>query len=371
MKVVLLVTQLEGGGAQRASYRLAVSLREKGVHCENWFLYKKRDNFKGLGTTRVILSRPIRSAFDYLKISYNYYKLLKRSKPDVVIAFTHYANVLGLFIAFLAGVKVRIASHRNPSWGDMSKMLMSMDNIMAKTGVYTTITAVSESTKATYKYYPKSIYERIVVVKNGLIFPSVEKTKDACRETFSLSKDSKLIGTIGRLSRQKNHSTIIKAISDLPNVTLAIVGDGELRLETVQLIKELNMQDRVFLLGEIPYDHIPEFLKCLDVFVMPSLFEGLSNALVEAMSMGLPVLTSDVESQRDVVVSEDGSLNGILIPAEDIDAWRDEIHRLFLDPDKVNLLAMRSKARSMDFTMEKMADGFYTIIQSTRRDESE
>lgn len=363
MKVVILCTQLEGGGAQRASFKLSGELNKRGIYTENWFLYKKRDIYKDLGTVRICQQRPIRTPLDYLLICIKYFKLIKTEKPDVIISFTHYANVLGLAIAYYAGVKVRIASHRNPSWGDMSKWLIKLDNYCAKKGIYSAITAVSISTKKTFAYYPPSIYEQIVVINNGFDFSFCHKTKEEARDFFHLPKAVKLIGTIGRLSKQKNQQLLIKAVSKLEDVYLAIVGAGELQNELNSLIQELGMEGKVFMLGEISHDLIPEFLRTLDVYVMPSIFEGLSNALVEAMSMSLPVLSSNAESQKDVIISENGIINGILLPIDDVEIWRKQIDELLKNKRELAWYAERSAIRAQDFSIEKMADGFWEVIK--------
>lgn len=362
MKVIILCTQLEGGGAQRASFKLSNEFSKRGIEYENWFLYKKRDSYEGLGTTRICLNRPIKSAFDYLSISFTYYKFLKQAKPDVVITFTHYANVLGLLIAYIAGVKVRIASHRNPSWGDMSKWLIKMDTFCATKGIYTAITAVSSSTKKSFSYYPPDIYDKIVVIKNGFDFPVPKKSKIEARDFFKLPQSMKIVGTIGRLSKQKNQQLLINAIANVDNVCLAIAGDGELKEELKNLVDSLSLNDRVFMLGEISYDFIPEFLNAIDLYLMPSLFEGLSNALVEAMAMGVPVVSSDVESQRDVVLSENGVLNGVLLPIDDVNLWSDTISSLINDDDKISYYSKMSRQRASDFTVKKMADEFLKVI---------
>ncbi|UHG93163.1 glycosyltransferase family 4 protein [Spirosoma oryzicola] len=364
MKVFIICTQLEAGGAQRASIKLSQQFRNKGISCENLFLYKKRDSFKGIEHISVVQNRLITSPLDYIFISYKLIRKFKRDKPDVVITFTHYANILGLLCAYLAGVKTRIASHRNPSWGDMSKLWLQIDEFCAKRRIYTQITAVSKSTKSSFEFYPTHIYERITVINNGIEALTLNIGKREARQQLGLPIDSKIIGTIGRLSYQKNHKTLIEAMAKVDTGILVIAGEGELRLETSLLIDKLGLNDKVILLGEIRHDYIPLFLKAIDLFVMPSLFEGLSNALIEAMSMGVPVLTSDIDSQKDVVISDDGTLNGILLPAEDADMWGIQIKSILTDNDKLSYLSHRSLVRASDFTVEKMSSEFLKVINN-------
>jgi glycosyltransferase involved in cell wall biosynthesis len=367
MKVIILCTQLEAGGAQRASLRLSQELISRDISCENWFLYKKRDNFRDIKTIRICQDRPIKSFFDYIPISIKYYRMLRKERPDVVITFTHYANVLGGLIAFIAGVKIRIASHRNPSWGDYPKAVIKIDKILAETGVYSKVTAVSNSTKQSFRHYRNDTFNDIVVVNNGLNFVSTSLSKAEARHALGLPISENIVGTVGRLSTQKNQQVVINAIRSLPDVHFVIVGDGELREEIKEQIKLNELEDRVHLLGEIEYKSIPLFLKSLDIYVMPSLFEGLSNALVEAMSAGLPVITSDVDAQKDVVISEDFVHNGIILPPLDTVAWTRTIDDLLSNREQLETLSKLSLKRASQFTIKKMADGFLDVIHSVKR----
>ncbi|MFS0489345.1 glycosyltransferase family 4 protein [Leadbetterella byssophila] len=363
MKIVILCTQLEGGGAQRAAYRLSGELNKLGNDAENWFFYKKRDNFKNLSVTRVFLDRPIKSILDYLKISFKYYRAIKKERPDAIIAFTHYSNVLGLFLAYCAGIKIRIASHRNPSWGDMSKLLQKVDSLFASAGIYTDITAVSKSTKESFKYYPRNIYDSILVVNNGLPRTFNKISQDEARGVFGLPKEVKILGTIGRLSPQKNHKFLIEMAKKLPdNIILVIAGDGELKEETKSIIGKYGLKERVILLGEISYEKIPTYLKCLDIFLMPSLFEGLSNALIEAMAAGIPVIASNIDSQKDVIISNDGIECGILLDIDDHIPWITAIQNLVDNKEKMEFYKEVALLRVRDFTVEKMAQDFLSVI---------
>src|SRR5690606_34853733 len=105
-------------------------------------------------------------------------------------------------------------------------------------------------------------------------------------------------------------------------------------------------------------DQIPLFLKAIDIYTMPSLFEGLSNALVEAMASGVPVISSDIDAQKDIVISDDGVMNGILLDPLDSEQWRTEILNLLGSPEMMQYYRMRSLHRSEDFTLEMMTNGF-------------
>ena len=365
MKIVILCTQLEGGGAQRASFNLSKGLINKGFDCENWFLYKKHENYDNLEIKKiVILNRQIESKKDYFWVLVSYYNLLRKKKPDAIIAFAHYANVLGLIIAWIAGVKIRIASHRNPSWGNMSKKLKYLDKLCAYFNIYTSITSVSNSTKKSFRHYYLKDYNRIVVIENGVELRSITETKKNCRRIFNLPENEFIIGTVGRLDKQKNHIYSINLIKKSEGVFLTIAGGGILKDELKQHVVRQNLEKRVFLLDEIPNIQVPYFLKSLDIFIMPSIFEGLSNALLEAMAMGIPVLVSDIDAQKDVVVGKDGEKYGEILSLNNDEVWINTINDLKSDSEKFNLYVKRSLKRASDFSVEAMTKGFLRLLVS-------
>jgi glycosyltransferase involved in cell wall biosynthesis len=364
MKIVILCTQLEGGGAQRAAFKLANEINNRNFQCENWFLYKKRNNYSNNGIVRIIMDKTPKTFLDYFKISFNYFILLKKTKPDAVITFTHYANVLGLIIAYFAKIKIRVASHRNPSWGDMSKKLIFVDNFLARSRIYTSITAVSKSTKESFSYYPEDIYNSIKVINNGFDIVKKASSKADSRKLLGFPLQSKIIGNIGRLSFQKNQAFLIKIISEMKDICLVIAGEGEERENLQNLADNLNCSDRIFLIGELNYDLIPEFLNSIDLFTMPSLYEGLSNALVEAMANGLPIIASDVPSQRDVLVNNEGIATGMLLDPKDDLVWKKAIEEMFNNSEKMNYYSELSFKRSKDFSIENMCNSFINILNN-------
>lgn len=364
MKVIILCTQLEGGGAQKAAIKLARELDKKGIESKNCFFYKKRNNYNSLGQNLLCFQQtPISSLLNYIKISRSYFNYLRREKPNVVIAFTHYANILGLIIAFLAGVKTRIASHRNPSWGDMPKFFQYIDKLCAFLNIYTHITAVSKSTKNSFKdLYTATDFERITVVENGIEQMSSNKRKEECRKEFGIPRNCFIIGNIGRLSQQKNQAFLINLVEKLNNVVVCIAGEGELHLQLDCLIKERNLSEKVILLGEIPNEKICDFLNCLDLYLMPSLFEGLSNALIEAMSMAIPVIASDIESQKDVIIDDNGTEYGVVLPLSQPELWLKTINKFQNEEKLILQYKSLSQKRSLDFSVERMSEKFNHII---------
>ncbi|MEX0681388.1 MAG: glycosyltransferase family 4 protein [Balneolales bacterium] len=367
-KIVILCTQLEAGGAQRAAIRLAEYLRNRGHVCENWFLYRKSETFKDVPHFRVLHDHP-KPPKNLLRLIYVLRKEIILFKPNVVISFAHNANLIGLFVAFLCGVQIRIASHRNPKWGYMSTLHRLTDFLWAVLGIYTEITAVSESTKASYSGYPPTIFNRIRVIQNGLAFHPSKKTRTETRNQLELPLSAFIIGNIGRLSQQKNQQLLLHTLSGLDDeIHLVIAGEGKLRENLLEIADMLKLNKRVHFIGELSYEKIPDLLKAIDVFVLPSQFEGLSNALLEAMNAGLPVICSSIDAQKEVLINQDDASAGFLLPPDDPEKWSDTISKLWSDKHLYNLYSKRSQVRANAFTMKAMGNGFLELIERNQEE---
>ncbi len=126
------------------------------------------------------------------------------------------------------------------------------------------------------------------------------------REELGIPETAKLIISVGELNQNKNHETVIRAIADMKDVHYVIAGKGGLEDYLKKLIRELDMTDRVKLLGF--RNDVRELCAAVDAFVFPSFREGLSVALMEAMAMGLPVACSRIRGNVDLIDENGGTL---------------------------------------------------------------
>ncbi len=334
----------------------------KGLVCQCWFMHKKSTDFTESPPIMMHNSK-IASPLDVVRICTRLYRKFRVEKPDAVISFLPYANILGLFVAMACGIKIRVSSHRNLSDKELSLPLKTLDYLWAILGIYTAITAVSKSTKNSFNYYGKRIFDKIRVINNGISFYPSALSKSECRKILQIPDAAFIIGNIGRIVQQKNHKLLIDILPKLGDTLLVIVGKGELRGQLENTAKELGVLNQVFIIEELSTESIPHFLKAIDVFVMPSHFEGMSNALAEALYAGLPIVSSDVESQRDVLIREiDGLRSGVLVSNKEPKKWIDEILAIRDNDTLRKELSERALNRSKDFTVGHMADGFIATL---------
>lgn len=153
--------------------------------------------------------------------------------------------------------------------------------------------------------------ERIMEIPNGVDTDNIEPRSD-----YSLRDPSKLL-FVGRLHPQKGLDTLIRAFRELRSgfdhpLRLQLLGEGPIRSELAHLADELDLAGDVDFLGST--DDVPEYLRQADVFVLPSRAEGLSNALLEAMSSGLPVVATRIPGNLDAI---DDHMSGLLCEVDD------------------------------------------------------
>ena len=173
----------------------------------------------------------------------------------------------------------------------------------------------------------------------------VREERAVAKARLGVPTDRPLIGTVGRLEARKGTATLIEAAARLrqkraADVTVALVGDGPLRGELVSLVERLGIAGHVLMLGD--RSDVRDVLSALDVFVLPSRTEGMSNALLEAMAMERAVVATAVGGNVEVVAHEK---SGLLVPSEDVEGTANAIARLIDHPEVAAGLGAAARQR--------------------------
>lgn len=359
MKIVCMISFMNrGAGAQQALMRLSQQLILRGHNVELWFFYSKSRVDTG--------NLAIRSFFDgdlrlhrLFRLPFRLVRAFREAQPDAVISFLPLANTLGLLCAWLAGVKVRIASHRAPSQS-YSGVMRIVDRTLGALGLYTAIVCVSRAVWQSFQAYPPNYRGRLRVVHNGIAWDGSSSTRLDARRKFGLPDTGFLFVAAGRLSKEKNYRFLLQAFACTRNSYLAIAGDGELGPELQAFSRQLNLEHRVFFLGVLDRRHVPDLLRSADAFVSSSLFEGQSNAVLEAMHEGLPILVNDIPEQRETVVDDvTGEQSALLAPVADTAMWAAQLQRLSESTDlRLQLAVSAQQMVARRFAINRMIDGF-------------
>ncbi len=360
-RIVGILAYLGPGGAQKALVRLKRQLVQRGHDMEVWAFHRRSDLFDDEPGVRVIL--PVERAWPlaYLMIVVRLFRLLRRHRPDAVITFMPSACLLGQVVARLVGVRQRIASQRNPSGFRRTSLRLS-EAIIGSTGFYTANVAVSNSVLDSFERYPASYRRLLTCIHNGIEWQSSRLSVEEARARFGFDEDAFVVLAVGRFHRQKNYAFLFRILAEIEEARLVIAGDGPLRGELEALADSIGLRPRLDLLGLVPGSDIPDLLRAADLFVQPSIYEGQSNSLLEAMHEGLPILTSDAPSQVETLRGDEGMDAGLLLPTTDQDLWVRSIRSLIEDAPGREALGRRAQERAKDFTLERSVDRFEKLL---------
>ncbi|NSW54318.1 MAG: glycosyltransferase family 4 protein [Anaerolineae bacterium] len=315
VRILLLGSQMESGGAQRVLLTQAAWLHARGTTVTAAFLYDKEHLHRAwqeqypfpiinLAAKRPaaaragVLRRAVWLAGGILRLA----RLLRRERFDVIETFHHHSNLLGIPLAWLMGVPVRIASHHGHLHG-FPAGLNRLHTALVRSRLTTRYVVVSRQLEAECRAMgiPAA---KLACIPNGTSLADVPPAEvEALRAELALAPSTPLVLAAGRLAPVKNHAALLRAFPAVlarePAAVLLIAGEGPLRGELERLARSLGLADRVRFLGLRP--DLPVLLRLARVFVLPSLQEGLPLVLLEAMAAGTPVVAAAVGGVPELV----------------------------------------------------------------------
>ncbi|BCJ93405.1 glycosyl transferase [Anaerocolumna cellulosilytica] len=223
------------------------------------------------------------------------------------------------------GMKLIIHSHNggNSESKLMQKALIPLVNVIADKKLACSDAAAVFMFGKVSATEAKLIYNGIDADK----FRYSEKKRKDCRESFNIEETALVVGHIGRFSKQKNHTYLIEIFEEInkrqSNAFLLLTGTGELEGDVKEIVKKYQLQSKVIFTGL--HDDTSDFYSAMDVFVMPSLYEGLPIVAIEAQASGLPCVFSDKISEQ-VRLTEQTEM---LALEEGVSIWADRILSLY------------------------------------------
>lgn len=364
-KVLFVITKSNWGGAQRYvcdlatglprdQFEVAVALGGSGaliqkLHAEHIRVLPIFSLARDISTTNDVFS-----FFELLSIFH-------REKPSVVHLNSAKASGLSALAARLTGVPLIIFTahgwafnEERPLWQRITIKFFSWLTVVL---AHKTI-AVSEAVhKDTQNWL--FVQKKVVTLHNGINAPEFLSRDEARarlveKSGIPLTPDAILAGTVAELHKNKGLPYAIGAIAILaqknPSLFYFILGAGEEQKKLAGLIKQHDLQGRVFLLGFV--ENAVNYLKAFDIFVLPSTKEGLPYVLLEAGLAGLPVVASRVGGIPEII--EDGK-TGLLVPSRDKDALCAALQRIIGSPDLRDSFGSALKERIVnDFSLETM-----------------
>lgn len=323
-KIAFYIGSLDKGGAERVITNLAEYFFSKGYEVTMVTKMKEKEEYSlSAGITRIIADITkeeergrIRNLF--LRIR-KLRRIIKEIHPDVVVSFIGKNNLMSIAATRGLGIPVVVSVRSNPSReiGCGVKRLLTLALFHMAEGI------VLQTTEAK-QYFPKEIQKKAVVLQNSLNPAFIRAPYEEERR--------KEIVSVGRIDDNKNQKMLIEAFVPLaakfPEWRIVLYGDGESRGELEKRVQELQLEDRILFKG-VQAD-IPEKIEGSSIFVLSSKQEGMPNALMEAMVLGLAVISTDCPcgGPRDLIRQNE---NGVLIPVDDTDALTEKLSLLMQD----------------------------------------
>ncbi len=355
-KIALVINPMEPGGAQTAGLKLEKELRRRGHSVLIIFMTRKRDFDCGDANVEVLLDNRSRSLLNIIRLFRRLCKTLKKGKFDTVITLTHYAAVFGSIAAFASRIPVRIASHRN----DRAALPASTKVIipfLSLSGIITGHSFVSEEVRRGLSFFDPFGGKSYVIV-NGTDVKPAALSREEARKKLNLPQGVPLLVNTARLSPQKNQALLIKAVSRVENLHLAIAGKGELEYNLIELAEKYGIKDRLHLIGNIPHSRINVFYRAGDLFAFPSKYEGCPNALLEAAGTGLAAVCSDIPAHRGLFTEEEVCFAS----ADNVDSWTEAVEKLLINKEERDNLGKNALRKSKQYSVERMADKFLKLV---------
>jgi glycosyltransferase involved in cell wall biosynthesis len=252
-------------------------------------------------------------------------RYLARVRPTIVHTFLLSASLYGRLAAMLArvpiiiGTEVNIYAHKQAHHALAERLLLKGTD---------TVVASAESVRDFYIEQVHADPGKVEVIYNAVDWGQLvtSRPRNEMRRDLQVPEEPVVIGIIARLTKQKAHAVLFEAVAHTPALAqthLVVVGDGELRNELEALALRLELSDRVHFLGA--RRDLGDLLNAIDIFAMPSYWEGLPLSMVLAMGAGLPVVATRVAGIPEVV--RDGQ-TGLLVPAGDATALGSALARL-------------------------------------------
>lgn len=234
--------------------------------------------------------------------------IIKEKKPDIIISFLPEPSYRVLFLKlFNPRLKVIVSVRNDPRVeykSKISKFIMKILYPLADGFVF--------QTQEAKEYFSKKIQKNSIVIPNPI-------NKDFLCEPYNGEREKNIV-TVGRLEKQKNHKLLIQAFSKLPKefqeYKLIIYGEGSLRNELQEQINTLGLENRIIIAGQV--EDVKKEIYKASVFVLSSDYEGMPNALMEAMALGIPCISTDCPCGGPKFLIKNG-YNGYLVPVNNIE----------------------------------------------------
>ncbi len=302
-------------------------------------------------------------------------RFIQRGRYAIVHTHSSKAGILGRWAARLAGTPIIV--HTVHGWGHHERqnpVARSFYILLERITAGITDRLIVVSPRNAEKGLADDIGkpEQYVTIRSGIEldrFRHPQVSRPEMRRRLGIPGGVPVVGTVTRLSPQKAPLDFVRMAARvrqrIPGAVFVMVGDGPLRSQVLSSLKELALEGS-FLLTGLRRD-VPELMSTFDVFVLPSLWEGLPRVLPQAMAVGIPIVATDTDGNAEAVQN---GINGFLVSPGDVEALADAVVRLLSDRDLALSMGASGKKKVDEFSAQKMVEDISSLYQellSTKR----
>lgn len=350
MKIMQIIPLLDLAGAETMCENLTNSLIKLGHEVTVVSLYDYHsvitERMEKNGIKIFYLNK--KGGLD-LSLTFKLVKIFKEYKPDVIHSHL-YAGKYAHVAASMCGIKGKIHTIHNMATKESGKLNRIFNRFLFKHCNVIPVSLSKEVQNSVINEYGIDAKDTPVVL-NGVPL-------DNCHRKHDYSSYKKILH-VGRFSPAKNHESLVKAVTTIVkngyDVELYLFGQGELEESIKELVKNLHMDKNIIFCGLT--DDVYSVMQKCDIFVLPSLYEGIPMTLIEAMGTGMPILTSNVGGIPDMIENEKSGL----LCEPTVESIVEGLVRLISSEEDRELYGNNAFISSEKFSADKMANDYYEI----------
>lgn len=354
MKIAQVIPSFELAGAETMCANLSIELQKKGHNVVAISLYDCNTSIVERITQNGVkfISLGKKKGIDF-RFVIKFAKILLNFKPDVIHSHL-YATKYALFLAFLFRIKRRVFTIHNEAHKDGTKVDHFFNNFFVKIGHAIPVTLSNDLVESACKIYGNRL-RTMPVVFNGVPLNS-------CKPKVFYEKKAIHFLHIGRFSAAKNHESIIQAFvcaqKKCSDIQLDLYGEGPLMKPMKELVKQLHASDFIHFCG-LTSDIYSVMYKA-DVFLLPSLWEGVPMTLIEAMGTGLPIISSHVGGVPNLLQHD---VEALLVEPEK-ESIEEAIVSLYDNVEKRKIMGRNALTKSKEFDSTSMASNYENVYRN-------
>lgn len=349
-RIVFFVGTLMEGGAERVISILSRKMHEQGFDVQILLYYDREIFYEIESAVKITVVQKESGSSNILK-NLLWTRRFFKVNADVIISFLAPFNILALAAHMGLRSAMIVADRNDPRFVPANPVIRKLRDLL-----YRSSDGVVLQTTHNRDYFSKAVRRKSVIISNPI------DLGEKAGMGLTTKKKQEVV-SVGRLMPQKNQAMLLRAFAnisaDLPEYCLTIYGEGPERESLERLAGELGIKERVNLPGNVKdvYDRIA----CSELFVLSSNYEGMPNALIEAMCIGLPCISTDVSGAADLIVSGE---SGGIVEVGDTEALSHQMRHLLRDREQQHRYARNAVKLNSKLEVDKIVKEWVSFISS-------